>query len=70
MDVGRSAEGSALVPAARVRVAAEPVRVGTPHGTDHPGPPKIHLVREDGVVKAIDVICSCGERIRIACEYG
>lgn len=71
MDAGRSGEGSSLVPADRVRVAAEPVRVGPAvagHAEAH-GPPKITLVREDGVVRAIDVVCSCGERIRILCDY-
>jgi hypothetical protein len=31
--------------------------------------PRVELVREGGVVRAIDVTCSCGERLRIVCEY-
>lgn len=70
MDAGRSAEGSPLVPADRVRVAPDPVRVGAAaHPPEHHGAPKVTLVREDGVVRAIDVVCGCGERIRILCEY-
>ncbi|HEX4610280.1 MAG TPA: hypothetical protein VH092_18970 [Urbifossiella sp.] len=70
MDAGRSGEASPLVPADRVRVAVDPVRVGpAAHAAEAHGPPKITLVREDGVVRAIDVVCSCGERIRILCEY-
>lgn len=65
MDAG----AGPVVAANRVRVADEAVRVGQPQPADHPTAPKIHLVREDGVVRAIDVVCSCGERIRILCEY-
>lgn len=31
--------------------------------------PSCELVREDGVIAAIDVTCVCGERIRIRCVY-
>jgi hypothetical protein len=31
--------------------------------------PSCELVREDGVIRAIDVTCACGERIRIRCVY-
>ena len=58
-----------VVAANRVRVAEDAVRVGPPLPADQPSGPKIQLVREDGVVRAIDVVCSCGERIRILCEY-
>lgn len=59
-----------VVTADRVRVAEEAVRIAPPAA---PGPPRgearVQLVREDGVVKAIDVTCGCGERIRVVCEY-
>jgi hypothetical protein len=31
--------------------------------------PLIELVREGDVVRAIDVTCPCGCRIRVLCEY-
>ncbi len=33
------------------------------------GEPRVEVVREGGVVRAIDVTCPCGERLRIVCEY-
>jgi hypothetical protein len=58
----------AVIPARAVRAAA----VSAPPGeTSEPAvsKPQIELVREGGVVRAIDVICGCGERLRIVCEY-
>lgn len=60
--------GGTIVSADRVRLADETVRVGSGTSTIR-AEPKIHLVREDGVIRAIDITCSCGERIRIHCEY-
>ncbi len=31
--------------------------------------PSCEVVRENGVIAAIDVTCACGERIRIRCVY-
>lgn len=58
-----------VVAAARIRVAEVPIRVGAPSATAKQGEPTIQLVREDGVVRAIDVTCACGEKIRIRCDY-
>jgi hypothetical protein len=56
----------AVIPARAVRAA------GTP-SDDHREPatsgPRVELIREGGVVRAIDVTCGCGERLRIVCEY-
>ena len=60
---------TAVVTASRVRVMDGPVRVGAPVVTLAHGEPKIQLIREDGVVRAIDVTCGCGERIRVRCDY-
>jgi hypothetical protein len=70
--VAASENGAAsvsVVTAARIRVTDDPVRVGAPMVTLAHGEPKIQLVREDGVVRAIDVTCGCGEKIRIRCDY-
>ena len=69
MDEGRPATGRAVVAAGRVRVSDEAVRIGEPNP---PGPhdePQVKLVREDGVIRAIEITCRCGEVIRVRCEY-
>lgn len=69
MDAERPADGP-IVAGGRVVVSAEAVRVGAPAPAGPaPGEPVVQLVREDGVIRAIDVTCACGERIRIRCEY-
>lgn len=69
MDADRPA-GGPIVAGNRVVVSAEAVRVGPPGPhAPAPGEPSVQLVREDGVIRAIDVTCACGERIRIRCEY-
>jgi hypothetical protein len=60
---------SPVVNADRVRFGSEAVRIGVPRPGGAPREPRIHLVREDGMIRAIEVTCTCGERIRIVCEY-
>lgn len=57
-----------VVPSPRVRVGETAVRVGPPRagGTVEP---HVELVREGGVVRAIDVTCACGQRFRLRCVY-
>jgi hypothetical protein len=62
-------ESAPVVTSARIRVADTHVRVGAPIAHQPHGEPKIQLIREDGIVRAIDVICGCGERIRVRCDY-
>jgi hypothetical protein len=68
MDEGPPGAGSLVVPAARVRVSGEAVRVGPPRPADVPEP-KIRVFHDHDVVQMIEVVCTCGERIRIRCEY-
>jgi hypothetical protein len=68
MDDGRSGSGSLVVPAARVRVSAEAVRVGPARPADIPEP-TVQVVREGDAIRTIQVTCSCGERICIRCDY-
>jgi hypothetical protein len=60
---------ASVVTAARVRVSDGPVRVGAPVVQLAHGEPKVQLIREDGAVRAIEVTCGCGEKIRIRCDY-
>lgn len=58
-----------VLTADRVTLLDESVVVGAPRGDGPKGEPKVHLVRENGVIRAIDVTCRCGERIRVNCDY-
>ena len=52
----------------RVVQTTEVARVGSSH-THANGQAAVELVLEGDVVKAIDVTCSCGEKMRIWCSY-
>ena len=69
MDEGQTGSTGLVVPADRVRVSDEAVPIGAPSPGGSRGEPKIQLVREGGVIRAIEVVCSCGELIRIRCDY-
>lgn len=68
-----STEPETLTPAVlagpQVKVSTDTVRIGAPVAHAKHGDPTVQLVREDGVVRAIDITCGCGERIRIQCDY-
>ena len=57
-----------LVPQRQVRVADEssPVRIPAGCSTREP---RLEFHRDGNAIRAIDVICGCGETIRIVCEY-
>jgi hypothetical protein len=57
-----------VIPARAVRAAGVTPAVGE---RNQPAVAKarVELVREGGIVRAIDVTCACGERLRIVCEY-
>ena len=57
-----------VVPGRHVRLSEQtvPVAAGR-HG--HPSQPVIQLVRDGDVVRAIDITCGCGQRIRVRCLY-
>jgi hypothetical protein len=59
--------GRTVIPAKAVRAALAPVAAARIEPAT--AGPNIEVVREDGVVRAIDVTCACGERLRIVCEY-
>jgi hypothetical protein len=31
--------------------------------------PRVELIREGDVIRAIDISCPCGRRLRVLCEY-
>jgi hypothetical protein len=57
-----------VLPGHRVVQATETARVGSSH-SHASSQPTIELIREGDLVKAIDVTCSCGEKMRIWCSY-
>jgi hypothetical protein len=71
MDEERSGSGGAVVSAARVRVSGGAVRVGPPRatGVDGAPEPKVQVFHENDVIRTIQVVCACGERICIRCDY-
>lgn len=58
----------AVIPGSCVRVSEETTPVGTPRHLPV-GTPHLELIREGDVIRAIDVTCSCGQRIRLRCTY-
>lgn len=58
----------AVVPGHRVVQAAEVARVGNANAHSVVQP-TIELIRDGELVKAIDVTCSCGEKMRLWCSY-
>ncbi len=66
---GGSGPTQSVVWSDRVQVSDETVRIGRPVEPEPHSEVKVQLVREDGVIRAIDITCACGERIRIRCEY-
>jgi hypothetical protein len=58
-----------VVPGRHVRVSGEAARVGAPNLCTPAGQPQLEMIRDGDILRAIDVICSCGKRIRMRCVY-
>jgi hypothetical protein len=59
----------AVIPGRLVRVSDESARVGAPGSSAPAGQPRVEMVREGDLLRAIDVVCGCGKRIRLRCVY-
>jgi hypothetical protein len=66
--VNMPGSGTPVVSANRVRLVNEAVRVGPERPGGH-GKPRVEVIREHDVVRAVEVICPCGERIVVRCDY-
>lgn len=64
----RHAAHSVVVPGDRVVRSAEVAHIGGRPELPPPAP-SIELVTEADIVRAIDVTCSCGQKLRIWCSY-
>jgi hypothetical protein len=61
-------ESQGVVSGHQIRVAEETTRVPVP-GQPGKSEPQVHLLRDGNVVKAIEVVCACGQRMRLNCLY-
>lgn len=57
----------AVIPGQCVRLSDEtaPVLVPRRGGVE----PRVELIRSGDKIRAIDITCSCGQRIRLRCDY-
>jgi hypothetical protein len=51
-----------------VRVSSDTARVGVP-GQEPIAEPRIEIIRNGDVIQAIDILCGCGQHIRLHCLY-
>jgi hypothetical protein len=65
----KTANTMSVITADHVHLTEEPARVGRPTSGPARPEPRIELIREGDIIRAIEVICSCGERIKIRCDY-
>ena len=51
--------------------AAEPYRIGLPvaQAASAVGRARARLVSQEGTTAMVEVLCSCGKRIQLNCEY-
>jgi hypothetical protein len=61
--------GRGVIPGRLVRVSGEPARVGAPTAGPPAGQPQIEMIKDGDILRAIDVVCACGKRIRLRCVY-
>jgi hypothetical protein len=66
--VNRQPACHGVVPHDRVRATQQVARIGV-QGQPAGPEPQIHLIREGEAVKAIEVVCTCGQRIRLNCVF-
>jgi hypothetical protein len=52
------------------RVKVDPIAkpIAVPHGGSHDSM-QVQLIREGSVVRAIEITCSCGQQLRLDCQY-
>ncbi len=73
---------SKVLPRSRVREGERAVPVFIPHLGEsaptevspsrptHPShQPRVHVVRDGNTIQAIEITCSCGQEMRLICEY-
>ena len=56
-----------VIPGQHVRLSDETAQVGAPRRGA--AEPKVELIRSGDKIRAIDITCTCGQRIRLRCDY-
>ncbi len=59
---------AAVIPQHQVRLVQEPLSIPVRQDAGC-APPQVQLIQHNGQLQAIDILCSCGERIRLRCVY-
>jgi hypothetical protein len=59
----------AVVGGRHVCLADQPAAVGKPRPATEQAEPKVEVIRDGNLVRAVEVVCPCGERIRIRFDY-
>ncbi|MBI3408757.1 MAG: hypothetical protein HY040_10410 [Planctomycetes bacterium] len=57
-----------VIPQDRIRLAPERTHVGVP-GQQNVAEPQIIVIRDGDGIKAIEVLCTCGQRTRLNCVF-
>ncbi len=60
---------SNVIPASHIRLSGEPLTVCAPGGHDAADEPRVNLIRDGDVIRAIEVVCTCGKRVVLNCVY-
>ncbi len=71
MDGADATEGRThrcVIPSGAVRIIPEAVPIPVA-GAAAPASPQVRIVQDGDVIQAIDVVCSCGQQIRLRCLY-
>lgn len=67
METLKKDSAHGLVPSHCVRLAQERMLLSPPGHDD--SEPQIILIRDGDVVRAIEVVCTCGKRVRMNCVF-
>jgi hypothetical protein len=66
----KAAQARAVVRGSSIRVAEDSSVVGRPRTREAVKPEaRVELIRENGVIRGAEVVCGCGERIRLRFDY-
>lgn len=57
-----------VIPNQRVMVVSSPVQISPPRQSSGDSS-DVRIQREGDLVRTIDVVCACGEHIRLVCDY-
>ena len=65
----KNTQAPSIIRADHVHLDPSAARIGVQREGKSRTEPRIELIYDGDVVRALEVICSCGERIRIRCDY-